>query len=258
MTLLASDFDGTLYQNELVSGYDIKMIQKWRLAGNGFIVATGRDKFSFDVISTQLPQNLFDGYVLAGGAYVYNKDGDMIHSSTGEGSYISDICETIYQVGGRDVYISSGKDIRITVSADGKSSQLREFHEAVETTFDNVPAIKEFHFMGTYFPTAEICLQFAEVILERFGGKFIAHPHGEWCDIAPKGISKETGIAAFLETLSVQPKTVLTAGDNYNDISMLTAYRGYAMSSAPAPVAKAAEGRQVKCVGDIIAKYLEN
>ncbi|MCL2212628.1 MAG: Cof-type HAD-IIB family hydrolase [Oscillospiraceae bacterium] len=256
MILLASDFDGTLYQNERVSEYDIGMIKKWRGAGNAFIVATGRDRFSFDMLKGELPDDLFDGYVLAGGAYVYDKEGKMVHSSAGDGSYIPQLCQTIYQLGGRDVYVSAGREVRITISPDGKSSQLTDFHDATEITFDEVVPISEFHFMGTYFPTAEITLRFAEVMAERFAGKFVAHPHGSWCDVAPVGISKESGIAAFLATMPTQPREVLTAGDNYNDISMLAAYRGYAMLGAPAPVVAAAQRRTAKCVGDIIVEWM--
>ena len=43
MKIAASDYDGTLFRNEVIAKADVEGIRRWRAAGNKFGVVTGRD-----------------------------------------------------------------------------------------------------------------------------------------------------------------------------------------------------------------------
>ena len=43
MKIAASDYDGTLFRNEVIAKADVEGIRRWRAAGNKFGVVTSRD-----------------------------------------------------------------------------------------------------------------------------------------------------------------------------------------------------------------------
>ena len=63
-----------------------------------------------------------------------------------------------------------------------------------------------------------------------------------WLDLAPKGITKATGLQSVAQELGVGAEDVLAIGDGRNDIEMLQwAGRGVAMGQAPVEVQDAAD-----------------
>jgi len=183
---------------------------------------------------------------------IYNSDGELLYANEADGDFVSLICETIFEFGGREVYYSSGKDMRFAVSHKDEYSELGAYHAAKQLKLADVTSIENLTYMGTYFPSNEACMDFATIMSKRFANKFIANPHGTWCDVVAFGVSKETGIMKYLELTNSAPNKIVTAGDNFNDIPMLVTHYGYAMTNAPIPVIKAAGGRTADRVGDVI------
>ena len=63
-----------------------------------------------------------------------------------------------------------------------------------------------------------------------------------WLDLAPRGVSKASGLDKVLDRLDVGVEDVLAIGDGRNDLEMLSwAGRGVAMGNAPAEVQDAAD-----------------
>jgi hydroxymethylpyrimidine pyrophosphatase-like HAD family hydrolase len=63
-----------------------------------------------------------------------------------------------------------------------------------------------------------------------------------WMDLAPKGVSKASGVAYVAERLGIDASDVLALGDGRNDIELLRwAGRGVAMGQAVQPVRDAAD-----------------
>jgi len=63
-----------------------------------------------------------------------------------------------------------------------------------------------------------------------------------WLDLAPKGVSKATGLASVAERLGVAQADVLALGDGHNDVEMLEwAGRGVAMGQSPLVVQQVAD-----------------
>jgi hydroxymethylpyrimidine pyrophosphatase-like HAD family hydrolase len=60
-------------------------------------------------------------------------------------------------------------------------------------------------------------------------------------DIPPKGVDKGAAIARYAALMDIPQDGIWTAGDNYNDIAMLTPYHGCAMENGVQAAKDAAE-----------------
>lgn len=79
-----------------------------------------------------------------------------------------------------------------------------------------------------------------------------------WLDLAPKGVSKASGLAQVMARLGVEAADVLAIGDGRNDIEMLEwAGRGVAMGQAPDEVKQAADAVTDAVADDGAARELE-
>jgi Cof subfamily protein (haloacid dehalogenase superfamily) len=79
-----------------------------------------------------------------------------------------------------------------------------------------------------------------------------------WLDLAPKGVSKASGLAQVADRLGVAPEDVLAVGDGRNDIEMLQwAGRGVAMGQASSDVIEAADDVTAPVHEDGVARELE-
>jgi len=260
--IIFSDYDGTLCRSDIetvyeVSQHNVDMIKKWRAAGNLFGLATGRDPHSFNQVWT-VERDILDFFILCNGAQIYKNFWEPMLYRESDGSLVPELCKTVFECGGDDIYIAWGRDGRFVISPEGKPTRMSKGLGLEVLSFADAPQPEVLHYMGTYFPTDEACVKFRNLIAERFAGKFEAFPHGSWSDVSGFGINKATGIAAYLEHTGLKPEAIITVGDNYNDLPMLAAYDGYAMESAPAEVIAAAKGRTIKSVGELIEELLKN
>ena len=79
-----------------------------------------------------------------------------------------------------------------------------------------------------------------------------------WLDLAPKGVSKASGLAQVADRLGVAAQDVLAVGDGRNDIEMLQwAGRGVAMGQASADVVAFADDVTAPVHEDGLARELE-
>ena len=80
MKVAASDYDGTLYQQETICKENIDAIRKWRDAGGKFGVVTGRD-FGMLVPQLQYYQIVFDFAVCNNGGIIFDQAGSVLFQS---------------------------------------------------------------------------------------------------------------------------------------------------------------------------------
>lgn len=81
---------------------------------------------------------------------------------------------------------------------------------------------------------------------------------GPFIEIAPSGVSKGAGLAAFCDSLGITAAEVIAFGDMPNDIQMLTfAGRGVAVANAHPEVLAAADEITVSNEEDAVARVIE-
>lgn len=66
---------------------------------------------------------------------------------------------------------------------------------------------------------------------------------GRFFDVVPRGVNKGTTLRRFVETLGLDPRTVLAAGDTMNDYAMLAeGFNAVAVGNSEEPLVRAVQG----------------
>lgn len=220
--LLASDFDGTLKDDNGVITPDVKSaIADFMAQGGLFTVCTGRIYQGFHLYS---PEYINAPVLLGNGAmaYDYKNEKVIFNDALGEECY-----PAVNEV------LKAFPDISI------------EFYN-----FDCVCAINlnehsEQHFtsQGIDFKIVERCedapLPWTKVMIAAHGHskevQSILEKHkeinflrttGNYVEILKKGVDKGTGLLKLAEALGCKPEDTYAAGDGYNDVEMLVASAG--------------------------------
>ncbi|MBQ7983262.1 MAG: HAD hydrolase family protein [Clostridia bacterium] len=77
MKLIASDFDGTLYRNRIITDRDRSAIAEWQARGNLFGIVTGRGA---GIIETAAEHGITLDYAITeNGAVVLDRDGNILY-----------------------------------------------------------------------------------------------------------------------------------------------------------------------------------
>lgn len=231
MKLIASDFDGTITRNGGILNDDIEAIKRWRKAGNLFGLVSGRVLFGIEYEAERhgIPCDFIVG---ASGGQAEDINKKMLFSYTCGHNNIEKMAYFILKYNGSSCgigYDRTHTDLFIN-SNDIKTIDVEKM-QSIPYTYQ----------MNTSFKTDEEAMRFAQKVNEEFAGIFTAHQNGCCVDIPPYGVSKATGISQIAKIYGIDHKDVITVGDNYNDIPMLTSFNGVAVSTAKDKVKQTAQ-----------------
>lgn len=261
--ILCSDFDGTLSQkqNPSVLASNLKAVQAWRNAGHIFVLVSGRNHGVIDQI---LPgwQTKIDYMILDNGGAIFSNCNELI--------YVNELKRNLI------------REIQKLVCNNALPISYSPERCAIELMLDEV-AIK----LRLWFRTEEHFYTYQQrlenqnwpiKVLPWIGAGFSKLPSGAdtsqffgFLDIVPENGGKECAIATLVELAHLNPtdkaqntndlndnqdssSNIITIGDDYNDIAMLKAFKGYAISNSPTPVIAAAQGRTVNSVAALISQ----
>lgn len=232
--LLASDFDGTLRQNAVITETDRRAIQAFRAAGHLFGVITGR---SYAMIADELQhENIpVDFLVCNNGALIYDTNGKLLDEAvlkpqtiTGILSILDNEPDVIYGAGGSVGFFTA---MTGSVSSTSATENIRKHASRRETVLEK-NHITAF-FIRT--PNKSRTMALAKQITDHFEDAE-AHVNSETVDIGPKGHDKGTGI---LKLAALFPHhEVIAIGDHLNDLPMIKAVRSFAIVSGHPEVAE--------------------
>lgn len=247
--ILASDYDGTLCRGRITEE-DRAAIIRFREAGHLFGVVTGRDfPLAYEPLTSEngVP---FDFIICMNGALAVDSRGDILFEKKADGSVIPDLFRTVVEAGTNYLGIVVGKN-RLNFTPedfddlDFFSSFLGKYGASADGyTLDGEPKepIPHFTHANTWYPSEEAAARAVEMIRERHG-EFVNPLQNHVCvDIPPIGVDKGTGIAVYAALMGIPLDQIWTAGDNYNDLAMLTRYRGCAMENGVDAAKAAAKG----------------
>jgi len=248
--LLATDFDGTLCHRYTPDSYPataevLESIRQFRADGGLFGVVTGRDwRWSW----YELDQNGkldFDFIIALNGAQVYDRAGNLILDCTVDGSIMLGektlarvLAERCWEKIGDYFALICGQ-VRYHFSAhlpDGgeEDGDVYSPHALLD-------AIGAFHMAGAFGEPGFQAIEVGEIFRQEFGEWLNPQPNGRCMDIPPKGVDKGEAIARYAAHMGIPRDGIWTAGDNYNDIAMLTPYHGCAMENGVDAAKEAAE-----------------
>lgn len=232
MHILATDYDGTLNRGG-ISQADRDAIARFRKAGNLFGVVTGRASDMYDTLVREKVE--FDFVIVMNGAMSLDTNGETVFEVTGDASCIRGIAGLI---GGGEYgsYLSCVNH-----------KKRRTFHAAYpdgNDKYDPLEKSEEFSIftqLNTWVKTDELAAKATAEINARFGEYVNALQNGTCIDIPPRGIDKGVGVARYADQMGVPHENVWCAGDNMNDMAMITRFHGCAVSNAREEVKTAAE-----------------
>ena len=235
MYIFASDFDGTLNRNG-VSDRDRDAVARFRAAGNLFGMVTGRDhNFTRTIRDCGVD---VDFLLVFSGALCLTPDGDVIYDYRGPARdavrgivrYMGEHCGTPV-----DVCRGKSRDTFDWNCPDGDAA--RHFHPLCE-----LDGYDEFSVLYAFCETEEETGECTAEIKKRYGDTVNPLHNRIYIDIPPAGMDKGVGLARYAALMNVPESNVWTAGDNLNDLAMISRFHGCAVENAHPDLKKAARG----------------
>ena len=232
--IVASDFDGTLIQNGVVNDKTVNAIKKLQKQGHFFGVVTGRDYVMGYEVFKKFDLFPFDFVITHNGASACDKDGNIYFSEfikggevRGKSTLAQELIERCMELSSDSCGIAFNKT-RLDFHPDfpdGGKGKDREYsaHSALKDVTDFVLA-------NVVCKTADAAFEVTEKLKTEFGDVLNPLQNGRCIDISAVGVDKSHGIKKLAEHLCVSTDCIWTAGDNYNDIPMIKAFHGCAMS----------------------------
>lgn len=229
MKLVASDFDGTLYRNGTVTEEEKQAISNWRKNGNLFGVVTGRNyrflRADLDGFNIE-----YDFIISTNGALIRDNNENVISSSEGDISIAKEVL---------DLTIKNNAVWFEIMYLDSYERDVIKFRKPTDELIANEEILKEadyFHQLSCTIPDVNRGIELTAEINERFKGKISAYSliYGTCTniDMVKYGTSKASALYEYAKIKGVDPKDIITVGDNFNDIPMVKEFDGYIMSSA--------------------------
>ena len=248
MYFFASDYDGTLYQDNIVTSKDRKIIQDFRSLGHQFGIATGRHLHS---ILTEI-----DKYEIEIDFVIGNNGAAILDASRKE-LYLAQIDKMIVNQVFDYVVNNLSTEFYFFAVNNGYHYGQKSFVEI--GAFDSGDRIT----LDQAFNSEIICAMFGQLLPDRNGVEIANHlntvfkglvqavPNGEFIDVVLPNDNKAMAISRVLDSLDKKVNRVFTIGDSFNDIEMIKQYDGFVIESGE-PHLLALSNRVVKSVGDAL------
>ena len=243
--LLGSDYDGTFRRRDAYpEPEDVAAVQEFRRRGNIFVIVTGRTPAEMCWALDQFA-DVCDFLLCSTGGVCLFPDKSIAFTSEFPADDLLELERICRECGSVHVHTDP-----MTISGFDTIEQLYLAYPGDEETGDkfqmngyvdgfahccaiNHAGVK--HVRGvtqftSYFNGSEDCLRTIEAIDAAFPGKYKCHYLGNGFDMTPAGVSKTDGLARVAEHFGIKREDIYTAGDGWNDVEMLKAYNGIAMS----------------------------
>lgn len=251
MYILATDYDGSLRLDAQVSAEAIQKIKEFQNAGHVFGIVTGRPVAGLLPIlqNEEIP---FDFIIASTGAIVLDKDGNPLRKR----SFPREVADHFYQrIASEEIkrdilekYATENGEQTLHMQANAVSGDfayhvLGRMHLDSGIKFNNaIEAIdwEQIHsFFGIQAKTEDgksYTPVLYDILQEELGEEMSIYLNIRNIDIAPKGVNKATALEWLAEHNSWDKGDIYTFGDGLNDLGMLQAFHGAAITSGTAPL----------------------
>lgn len=225
MKLLASDLDGTLFKNRMISDKDLDGLRRLHEAGHKVIVSTGRTEQGVNEIFNNYGFD-YDYLVLCNGGLVLDKKNKIIHKKSIPNKIAIDIINRFFSYRSLMVYYDNGKETKIIENQMLDKSKIdKDFLDgfANKISFDEALNEKNDCQMMSVFnveQSVELAEEIRKTIIEMYGEHVEAFRNQCFIDIVPKDCSKGNAISMILQDENVDSDCLYCVGDSFNDISM--------------------------------------
>ncbi|WP_067779352.1 HAD-IIB family hydrolase [Actinomyces vulturis] len=258
--LLASDLDGTLVFDRLVSQRDREAIARWRDAGHVFAIASGRSRglVGYACADSDLS---YDYAIASSGAAILNAQGELVDSTPMDPEVVR---------GAAQVFMSRQDVSMFVTTTDGDFA----VHDALDYVH-NPDALVINHFLpGTLdemanhavtaltivTPDVVIAKDLERQVKELFPDDTDSFRSHGFLDVVAAGVHKGMGVdhvRSQCEQTGMSIDKVICVGDSWNDIPMFhMADYPVAMDGVAPDVTEAARHNSTPAVADLIDRLL--
>ena len=245
MRIIASDYDGTLN----FGGIDDRKrdaIARWRKAGNLFGMVSGRMVKSIQQ-KTDEAQIVPDFIIADSGGTVVTREGEVLCHTVVDGKEALKLAKMMLDVNVKSVNLHA--DFFCLIKPEGSPLKEDEFY------LSNLPLIEQTPQVTANCANIPQALTLIDRINAEFSDTFDVLQNGRVVDVVPKGVNKARGIYTLINHLGIPKESVITVGDNGNDIHMLYEFNSYAMANG-SDSAKAAAKDITLGICELIEKEL--
>lgn len=229
----ASDFDGTLFQEQKISTEDFDAIKNWRADGNKFGIVTGR---AYVMLTAHLRDfNLEADFIICdNGAIIYDGNGRIIYETELPKKILTEIMnEPFVQSTKHYAFETAGQVYCARVKSNSwvlREKNLWSFPlEIIEPAqIETLPPINQ---LALDFETPDEAFKASEMLNKKFGETIFAQKNTHSVDIVIKGVNKSAGVENLLRIMNWRGK-VFVIGDESNDLPMIKHFGGYTVSTA--------------------------
>ena len=239
MKLFASDYDGTIKREGKRAAHDLAAIRSWREKGNLFVIVSGRSMESLqeDVNAHALQA---DYYIGNNGGTLYDEKFQELKTYYIPYQRALAIMDYLKQANAVSYVVNDGYHRAQQLLNQELADKMYSHHEITYTLSALLDKQRIAQIVAVP-PTKEQGVHYADYINTVFVDAASAYRNIQCVDIAPKGVSKATGIAHLIHHLGLAQPQVFTLGDSFNDIPMLMTYYGIAMAHAQSDIHQAAK-----------------
>ncbi len=256
--LFATDLDGTLLRKDkTISEENLRAIEYFKAQGGIFTFITGRIPAGAKEILKMVTPNAPFGCINGGGIFDHIK-GELLWAA----ELSKDVLEMVEYIDKNlpeiGIEVNTHKNVYFC-----KKSEATEIHRRDEKFPDLVS-----HYRDVKEPIAKILfadtkdeniLKLAKMLAEHPKAKEFDFIRSDalYYEILPKGINKGTVVKRLADMLSINEENIITAGDNDNDIAMLSGIKlSFAVANASESAKKAANFITVSNEEDAVAKII--
>ena len=257
MKIAASDYDGTLYQQETICRENIEAIRKWRDAGGKFGVVTGRD-FGMLVPQLRYYQIEFDFAVCNNGGIIFDRVGRVLFQSRISTDVLQAIARQPCVEDSLHFSFSAAEGTYICHERPGSwiDREAKEWkfslHRILE---DDIGKLEGIHQFSLGYESPPQSLAASEILNELFGSVIHAYPNRGSLDITPALVSKRQGMEQLVSCMGWKDPELFVIGDETNDLPMLEAFDGYTVDSARQEIKSRAK-ESFPNVGAMLEKFI--
>lgn len=222
MKILVSDFDNTFYSDIFEYDKNILAVKRFVEHGNMFVIATSRnlDNLLDDLDGYDVPYSYL---ICLDGAMIYNKDLEVIDRKDIDHSVVKLIFDRLDQDRNiHETWIDTGRSYTIDTDVPAGSIVARPLD------YDKA-----------CFLLQELLYDFP--MIHGYIGE-------HWMRIYDKSANKGNAVSLLEKYGHFNHDDIYTIGSSMNDLSMLSRYRGYAISNSLDDVKRV-------CVGEVSSVY---
>ena len=214
MKLFVTDYDGTLFTDEVSIKENIEMLKKLQENNTKIIIATGR---SYPSIMNQLSKYPipYDYIIAADGSVIYDTLGNVLK---------------LYEM--NEEIIEPFKKYYQEINYEEIQFVYKEGYSNILTSIKGLLGINVCIMTKNYSEELNNKLLKMKEIYKDYSFFSYIHPDYSYLCVKPKGITKATLITYLMDKYHVTKDNVYVIGDSYNDYNMIKEYNGVAMTTS--------------------------